>query len=65
MKFQTWVKEQGGPNELAVKLGTSPQRVTHWLNRVATPRPPMLVRLVVMSRGKLTYSEIIKSTSKK
>jgi transcriptional regulator with XRE-family HTH domain len=57
-KFEHWVNEYG-KEELAKELGIDRSTLDHWIARRHEPRTPQIQRLKKMSRGKLTYEDII------
>lgn len=63
--FQKWVADSGGVNAAAEKLGVSPHSVKYWHARKGSPRIGTIIKLVALSRGKLSYASIIDSTQPK
>lgn len=62
MTLKEWVADRGGPVVVASKLGVTRQAVLYWLAGKATPRPPMIFKIVQLSGGKLTYRQILEET---
>jgi uncharacterized protein YjcR len=51
--------EEFGRIELAKKVGVTVRTVDHWKNRYCWPRPKQMIALKKLSRGTLTYEEMI------
>lgn len=62
--FQDWVKKIGGQEKLADKLGCSTHTVKHWVLRRGHPSVKALISIVKLSKGRLTFEDIILSTSR-
>ena len=62
MKFKKWIELQGGPKALARKLGTESPTVYAWLRGAASPKALTMQKIVKMSRGALSYDDIIDAT---
>lgn len=62
-KFFNFVMQNGGLSEFGRKIGQSPQSVYAWLYTNVAPRPIVMQQIVKMSRGKLTYDDIINETA--
>ncbi len=63
--FQRWVADSGGMTAVAKKLRVSVHSVKFWHARKGSPRVGTIIRLVQLSKGKLSYESIIKSTQPK
>jgi len=59
-KFSKWVLDEGGQTVIAEKLGVTPQCVSVWVRGVGRPRAAMALRIVSLSRGKLTLEDVFK-----
>jgi hypothetical protein len=57
-RFEQWVNEYG-KEELTTELGIDRSTLDHWIARRHEPRIPHIQRLKKLSRGKLTYDDII------
>jgi hypothetical protein len=64
MKFEKWVKSQGGTTHVAAKLGVTSMAVQQWLLAKASPRALTIQKLILMSKGKLSFDDIIHATKK-
>ncbi len=60
--FDQWVRDYGGPAKLSRDLGTHYTAVFSWLRRSAVPSLPVAVKLIDLSKGKLTAHEILEGT---
>lgn len=58
-RFSKWVEEFGGPVKLAYTLGVSDFAVRHWLNGLGTPKVTNIQELIKLSKGKLTFEDIV------
>lgn len=65
MKFSKWVETKGGAEGLATLLGIKAPRIRAWLRGQTTPQALLLQRIVKLSRGALTYDDVINETKKK
>lgn len=63
MTFKQWVKDYGGPDAVAKKLRVTPHAVRYWMNRTYQPRIPKILKLVALSKNKLTVESVIRDTS--
>jgi transcriptional regulator with XRE-family HTH domain len=61
-KFRSWIYSEGGTLEVSEKLGVSRATVQHWLRRRATPRLEVAQKIIRLSKGKLTVTDIINAT---
>jgi hypothetical protein len=64
MKFKKWVEDQGGPTQVAAKLGIESMTVNHWLCGRTSPKVLVMQRLVKIGRGAFDYDDIINETKK-
>lgn len=58
MTLSNWIIREG-PKNIAKKLRVDPSTVCLWKKGRAFPRAKTLVKIHRMSRGKVTYAEII------
>ncbi len=58
MQLKDWIIETG-PKKAARLLGVEPQTVSQWRVGKALPRPENLVAIFKLSKGKVTYKEMI------
>lgn len=59
MQFVKWLNSQS-PTELSKRLGIGVYPIFHWRNGRSLPRPDTMVKLVKLSKGKVSYEAIIK-----
>lgn len=64
MKFKKWVEDQGGPTQVAAKLGIEAMTVHHWLCGRTTPKAVTMQKLVRMGRGAFDFNDLIDETKK-
>lgn len=64
MKLKTWVARQGGPIAAGRLLGVHPTTVRAWLKGRASPRPLVMRQIVRLSKGLVTYAEIVAETTR-
>jgi len=57
-KFIAWIDDIG-IEPLAEKLGIDPSAVSHWRRGHCHPQVRHMKKIVELSKGKLTYQEII------
>ena len=65
MKLEEWIFKQGGIRTVARKLQITPMTIVHWLNKDCYPGALTLQKIVKLSKGKLTYDQIIDSIKTK
>jgi hypothetical protein len=65
MRFNKWIKKQGGPRAVAQLLGTESPTVRAWMRKSATPRAVVMQQLVKMGKGAFSYEDIISETKPK
>lgn len=65
MKFLKWIELQGGPNGVAKLLGITNACVRAWMRGQTSPKVVVLQRLVKLSKGALTYDDVINATKYK
>jgi transcriptional regulator with XRE-family HTH domain len=58
MKLSTWIQDTG-PKEIAKKIGVDPSTVSNWRQGKAFPRPRRLMQIFALSKGKVTYAEMV------
>lgn len=65
-KFVSWIKDQGGPEGLSKTVGLTAHAVRKWVRGEGTPTAHMCDRLIKLSKGKISFSDIMaaKSNSK-
>lgn len=64
-KFMRWVETNGGRAATARKLGIAPMRVQHWVAGENGPQALLMQRIVKMTRGRVSYDDIINATHKR
>lgn len=64
LHFRNWVEEFGGIPKLAKELGITEHGVRIWTRGDGSPRAEPLLRILVLSKGKLSYQQIIKETTR-
>lgn len=64
MQFRKWIKEVG-PEKVASLLGVNVRTVYFWLEKKATPTITTMQRIVLITRGRVTFDRIISETKKK
>ena len=57
-----FVRHHGGPDAIAKKLGVTGGAVRYWLNKEVSPTTKHMIKLIKLSKGKLTFESIIRST---
>lgn len=62
--FKQWVKNCGGPPQVAEVLGVTRQVVSFWLRGEGTPKVDTMLKMVKLSRNKLKLYEIIEYTTR-
>lgn len=62
MKFQKWIKDQGGPREVARLLGTSAPTIHHWVKRKNSPKAVVMQELVKLGDGAFSWEDIVNDT---
>lgn len=63
-KFQNWLATYG-QEKLATRLNVSPHTVHFWRFKRGWPRVDYIVEIVRLSKGVLTFDDIVKSTMPK
>lgn len=61
--FQRWVAAYGGAEKVASRLGVHIGTVQCWLYRQGWPKVAKIVQLIELSKGELTFEDIIASTA--
>lgn len=64
MTLQSWVKKMGGPQEVAVILEVTNHAVRRWLRKESAPRTDTMIKIVNLTKGKVSYKDIVESTTK-
>ncbi len=62
MTLTDWVKLQGGYRKTGKLMGVAESCVNAWLRGRSLPRPDLMQRIVKLSKGKVTYDEMINAT---
>lgn len=65
MNFIKWIETQGGPRVVARKLGYESPAVHAWIKGVSSPKALAMQKIVRMSKGKVSYDDIINATKKR
>lgn len=60
-KFERWIRQNGGTKGVANALGVSQKGVQHWISGYCKPRAEIAYRILKLSKGQLTFSEIVNS----
>lgn len=58
MKFESWIKKTG-PKNIARALNVDPSTVSNWRTKKSFPRPEKLKRIHQMTKGRVSYEEIV------
>ncbi len=58
MRLDTWIKSTG-PRVVARAMNVDPSSVSAWQNGYMCPRPKRLVQIHKLSKGKVSYAEMI------
>ncbi len=61
-KFERWVREFGGPYKLSQKLKVSDSAVGSWIRRRGPPNLATAIKIIELSKGKLTVDDILEGT---
>lgn len=64
MTLYDWVYKKGGPNIIAPKLGVTGHAVRRWFQRYNSPRAETMLRIVELSKGRVSLETIIRETIK-
>lgn len=64
MRFKEWIVASGGGAAVARKLGVTRQTVNIWLRGTGSPTALMMVKIVRVSRGVVSYADIIAARKK-
>lgn len=59
--FQRWVTDFGGVKPLASKLSVTQATVYRWVNRHGWPKVKTINSIVKLSKGKLTFVDVVVS----
>lgn len=62
MEFLKWVDHHGGMQKLSVDLNVTRGCVEAWCVRRAAPKAVKIFQLVQLSRGKLSYRDVLYGT---
>lgn len=62
---QNWVEAQGGVVAVASKLRLTTPTVRNWLHRRGWPKVSVILKLIKISKGELTFENIIASTKRR
>lgn len=57
--FHRWVSAHGGAEKLAKELGVTAHAVRWWLRRQGWPNVKVMIEIVRLSKGKLSFNDII------
>lgn len=60
-KFREWVTEKGGTESVAKLLGKKQKAVQHWVRGYSHPKLKDVEKILKLSQGKLTISDILKA----
>jgi transcriptional regulator with XRE-family HTH domain len=58
VKLDKWIEEIG-PRKLARILSVEPSAISHWRNGKAMPRPDKMIKIHKLSRGRVSYREMV------
>ncbi len=64
MKFNTWI-EHTGPKVIAKALKVDPSTVSLWRLGKSLPRPKHMISIFRMSKGQVTFDEMIRHAVKR
>lgn len=59
MKLSTWIDNKGGTAATGTLLGVARNCVYAWREGVALPRPPMMMKIVKVTHGQVSFKEMI------
>jgi hypothetical protein len=62
-RFHEWIDKYGRAN-LARTLNVSGATITYWLTGATSPKSATMVKLVELSKGKITLHDILLDTGK-
>lgn len=62
--FQQWVDAYGGAEKVALDLHVTVHAVHHWMKRKGWPKVLIILRIISLSDGKLSFEDIVYSTGK-
>ena len=60
--IQTWVRDFGGVGKVADKLGVTDVAVRNWVKRRGWPKVDIILKLIKLSKGELTFDNIVASS---
>ncbi len=60
-KLESWIKKSGGTQGVSKILGVKRSAVYSWLDKSVLPRPVVMQRIVIKSKGAVTYDAMINS----
>lgn len=63
--FKNWVDKCGGPDKAGKALGVTPWAVRVWLRKEGHPKLSTMLKIVKITKGKLSLEKIMKETGKK
>lgn len=64
MYLSQWIAENGGRGKLARQIKVSPITIHFWLLKGITPRVETMMRIVSLTKGQVSFEEIIRETAK-
>lgn len=62
VKLSEWISANGGRDAVARQLGVTEEAIHYWLRKRITPRVETMQRIVELSKGKVSFEEIIEET---
>lgn len=62
--FQQWVDAYGGAEKVALDLHVTVHAVHHWMKRKGWPKVLIILRIISLSEGKLSFEDIVRSTGR-
>jgi len=64
MTLVEWIEKQGGPSKTARLLGCDKGTVSQWNRMQALPKDETKVKILLLSKGKVTFNDMIKPFAK-
>lgn len=62
--FNAWVKDSGGADTVAEKLGVTGFAVRVWMRGEGSPLAKNIGEIIKLSKGKLTFEQIVKESTR-
>lgn len=65
MKLSTWITKSGGTVAVGKLLGVTHNRVHAWLTGKSLPRPALMLEIVKLSKGVVTFDSMVAEEKKR